>query len=454
MPLEREAPSALSTCCADPATLHDLDVLSTPVRQGSTVLGLVDRTRTRAGREALRRRLVTPTHSAEQILALQRAYRFLAADAATYRVLLDRVESDALERYLNSNWQLPSARPALSRFANRLWRPAWFRQYLGDVAEGQHRVVCLLNAAADFSGRLSAADSAVLRDLGVTIRTLLSSSEVDVLQHLGTRKSASHQLAFDELARGTAKSRLADIMGCLAMIEAMWSLGVTTAEHEWSYPVPGTRLRATGLCHPFLGRGAVPNDFELASSVRVCFVTGPNMAGKSTFLKAVAIALLLAHVGCGVPAISMEFPPVATIFSSVQIADNLTAGESFYLAEVRRIRALAEAIHDHGSAVAVLDEPFRGTNVHDAAEATLAVIARLVEHPAALVFVASHLAEIVPALANDPRVRLLQFSADMTTEQPAFDYRLRDGISVQRLGMTLLKREGVLDLLEQSSARA
>lgn len=99
----------------------------------------------------------------------------------------------------------------------------------------------------------------------------------------------------------------------------------------------------------------------------------------------------------------------------------------------------------------MLDEPFRGTNVHDAAEATLAVISRLVSHRAALVFVASHLAEIVPSIVDDPRVCLLQFSADVSAEQPVFDFKLRRGLSTQRLGMTLLKQEGVLDLLEPSS---
>jgi DNA mismatch repair ATPase MutS len=233
----------------------------------------------------------------------------------------------------------------------------------------------------------------------------------------------------------------------------MWSIGVATAENGWSYPTTGTRLQARGLVHPFLRGDGVSNDIDLNDAVRVCFVTGPNMAGKSTFLKAVAIALLLGHIGCGVPARSMEFRPVGTLFSSVQIADNLSAGESFYLAEVRRIRSLAAALREHGSLVAVIDEPFRGTNVHDAAEATLAVISRLLEHDGALVFVASHLAEIVPAFVNDRRVRLLHFAADVSSDEPAFDYRLREGISTQRLGMVLLKREGVLELLEPAEAR-
>lgn len=175
------------------------------------------------------------------------------------------------------------------------------------------------------------------------------------------------------------------------------------------------------------------------------------MAGKSTFLKAVGIAVLLAHAGCGVPATAMKFRMVGSLFSSVQITDNLSAGESFYLAEVRRIRSLAEALHDHRSALAILDEPFRGTNVHDAAEATLAVIARLVNHPSALIFVASHLAELVPAIIADPRVRLLHFSADISGERPRFHYLLRDAMSTQRLGMTLLRQERVLDLLEQAA---
>jgi DNA mismatch repair protein MutS len=418
------------------------------------LLGLVDRTRTRAGRDALRQRLVAPGESAEHILALQRAHQLLAADAASYRVTLDRVDSDSIERYLNSNWQLPSVRPALTRVVDGLWRRRWFRQYLREVEKGQFRIVSLLRAAADLSRALSIAEADVLRDSGATLAAHLSKPEAQTLIGLGTRRSTSAQVAFDQVARDAAKPLLLEIIGCVATIEAMWSLGVATAEHQWAYPHPGSQLRTTGLFHPFLGRGAVPNDLHLDDRTRVCFVTGPNMAGKSTFLKAVGVAVLLAHAGCGVPAVSMEFATVRTIFSSVQLVDNLSAGESFYLAEVRRIRSLAVAIHEHGSAVAVLDEPFRGTNVHDAAEATLAVISRLIAHPAALVFIASHLAEIVPSLVDDPRVCLLHFSADVTTERPLFDYQLRKGISDQRLGMTLLKQEGVLELLDRSPVEA
>ena len=104
--------------------------------------------------------------------------------------------------------------------------------------------------------------------------------------------------------------------------------------------------------------------------------------------------------------------------------------------------------------MAVVDEPFRGTNVHDAAEATLAVITRLAAHPGVLAFVASHVGEVVPAILEDRRIAFFSFEADVTGDQPRFDYRLREGVSHQRLGMTLLRQEGILDRLERSATSA
>ena len=430
----------------DAATLQDLEIVPMPTVRGTTLWSLVNRTRTRVGSEALRERLLNPPHTADEILALQRAHQVLAAESSAYRHTLDRAAADEVERYLNANWQLPRDMPPLIRLRK------WCRQYLEEVERGRTLVTSLLESAADLRGRLAETDAAILQEIGDEIGTLM---ERDAIQELrGVVSLRTSPFHFDQLARDSAKSSLTRLLQCVGRLEALWSVGVATSEHGWTYPRPSSRLRAVGLFHPFLGRDAISNDLHLDDHVRVCFVTGPNMAGKSTFLKATAIAVLLAHTGSGVPATSMEFVPVGTVFSSVQIVDNLSAGESFYLAEVRRIGALAVALADHGSAVAVVDEPFRGTNVHDAAEATLAVITRLAAHPAALVLVASHVGEVVPAILADPRIALFYFAADVTGDQPRFDYRLREGISEQRLGMTLLRNEGVLGLLEHCATLA
>jgi hypothetical protein len=76
----------------------------------------------------------------------------LAEDAASYRVTLDRMDSDSVERYLNSNWHLRSAGPALTRFVDVLWRPRWFRRYLREVDQAQFRIVSLLRAATIRAG--------------------------------------------------------------------------------------------------------------------------------------------------------------------------------------------------------------------------------------------------------------------------------------------------------------
>lgn len=415
-----------------------------PTVCGTTVWSLINRTRTRVGSEALRERLLNPPHTADDILALQRAHQALAAEAGAYRQTLDRAAADEVERYLNANWQLPRDMPPLIRFRR------WYGQYLRTVERGHTVVTWLLDSAADLRGRLALTDAAILRELGSEIGTLIDAAATQEIRDVLSQRTSAAIFSFDQLARESAKSNLTRLLRCVGRLEALWSVGVATSEHGWTYPRPSSRLRAVGLYHPFLGRSAISNDLHLDDQVRVCFVTGPNMAGKSTFLKATAVAVLLAHTGSGVPAASMEFVPVGTVFSHLQIVDNLNAGESFYLAEVRRIGALAMALTDYGSAVAIVDEPFRGTNVHDAAEATLAVITRLAAHPAALTFVASHVGEVVPTILADPRIAFFFFAADTTSDPPRFDYRLREGVSEQRLGMTLLRQEGVLERLECS----
>jgi DNA mismatch repair protein MutS len=435
----------------DADTLRDLDVISTSVPRGKTLLDLIDRTRTRSGREHLRRRLTMWTPSSSAIMALQGAHQQLAVDSATYRMILDRADPDGVERYVNSNWQHPDSKSRLTILVDGVWRPRWYRQYLREVGDGQRRVLALLRAVAELQTQLSATNAVALQQTATSMASSLARPETQSLLQLGRRQSAPALVAFDRLARGTGKSVLAEIIDLAGALEAMWSLGVATAENRWAYPRLGSRFSVRALVHPFLGERSVANDLTLDEPVRVCFVTGPNMAGKSTFLKAVAIAVLLAQAGCGVPASSMEFTTVGAIFSSVNIVDNVNAGESFYLAEVRRIAALARALHENGSAVAIVDEPFRGTNVHDAAEATLAIVTRLAAHPSALVFIASHIGEIVPSISDDPRIGLFNFAADLSGDRPRFDYRLREGVSTQRLGMVLLRQEGVLDLLDGSA---
>jgi DNA mismatch repair protein MutS len=427
----------------DSGTLRDLEILPTATTRGMTLWQLIDRTRSRAGRDALRHRFADVAQSEQDIIALQHAHQSIASCAASYRTVLDRSALDVVEEYLQGSWQLPAD---MGRF---IWRRRWHRDYLRDVALGQLRIRGLLVAAAELRQLLTTTDSAVLATLARQISNLLDTSLARDLLRLSSKESSRDRRAFDQVARDRGKAVISSLIECLGKVESLWSVATATLEHGWSYPRPAKRLAVCGLFHPFLGPLSARNDLEIARDVRVGFVTGPNMAGKTTFMKSVAVAVCLAHIGSGVPATSMEFPVVGTVFSSIDISDNLNAGESFYLAEVRRIRALAMALGVHRSGLAVIDEPFRGTNVHDATEATLAMLTRLAALPVGLVLVASHVSEVVSEIRDDPRILLIHFSADITDHGPRFDYKLREGVSTQRLGMTLLKQERVLELLER-----
>ncbi len=449
--LDREDVTNAEVMAVDSSTLRDLEVFSSFDAEGMTLFALLDRTRSWIGKESLRRRISTPVSGPARIVELQIAHQTLAGESDAVRAALNDAELDAVSAYLGSRWEPARSRSRVARAAEAVWMGMRENRFLRDAERGRDRVVALLTAAARLVDLLGAAPSELVRANAREIRATTESPTLARLRNPGPERStASAILAFDQVARGPGKPLLEHLLRQLAELEAMWSLGAATREHGWSYPIVSTgACSVRGLAHPFLGQRGIPNDITLDRVTRVCFLTGPNMAGKSTFLKAFALSTYLAHLGCGVPAIAMTFQPVRSLFSSVQISDSIAAGESFYLAEVRRIRALATLLGGLESVVAVIDEPFRGTNVHDATEASLALVKRLAAHPNALVLVASHIAELAPEIEGDSRVRLLHFAARMDGGNPAFDFVLREGVSTQRLGMALLRQEGVLDLLDR-----
>jgi DNA mismatch repair protein MutS len=248
------------------------------------------------------------------------------------------------------------------------------------------------------------------------------------------------------------RAELSEVLQLMGTVDAMLSIGIASKELGWSYPTFSDRLQIRGLWHPLIHGTGVRNDFAMGEPVRVCFVSGPNMSGKTTLLKAVGIATLLAQIGSGVPAESMSFEPFDALLSSIDITDNLGRGESFYLAEVRRLAGLANLVRAHPRTLALVDEPFRGTNTQDAIEGTTEIVSGLLSLPSALVVVASHLSQVMLAFEGHAGIHALHFAASVVAGEIAFDYEARPGVSTQRLGMMLLRKENVLELLKAAEA--
>jgi DNA mismatch repair ATPase MutS len=191
----------------------------------------------------------------------------------------------------------------------------------------------------------------------------------------------------------------------------------------------------------------VPNDLSLDRERSFLFLTGPNMAGKTTFMKALGSAVYLAHVGMSVPARRLVVGGLDTVTSSLHVEDNLERGHSFFYSEVRRVKEVAASLQAGRRQLVLFDELFKGTNVKDAIDGSSLVIEGLLRWSSSLFVLSSHLIELEESLAPHPRIRFFSFESAVEEGRPRFSYRLRPGVSRERLGMLILENEGIPALL-------
>lgn len=172
------------------------------------------------------------------------------------------------------------------------------------------------------------------------------------------------------------------------------------------------------------------------------------MAGKSTFIKAVGAAVFLAHCGMGIPAQSMRLSSFDGLLSNINIVDNLAKGESYFYNEVQRIKATVNKVKDGRKWLILIDELFKGTNVQDAMKCSTSVIEGLIRIKNSAFILSTHLYEIGNDLRQYNNISFQYFETEIKDDQLAFSYSLKEGISSDRLGYYILKKEGVVRLLE------
>jgi hypothetical protein len=244
----------------------------------------------------------------------------------------------------------------------------------------------------------------------------------------------------------------------LGELEALSSLACLAHDNPlWCFPAVDPELprvlRASGLGHPLLSdRVRVANDVEVGPAGTVLLVTGSNMSGKSTLLRAVGINVLLAEAGGPACARSLQLPPL-TVTTSMRIQDSLEDGVSFFMAELKRLKAIV----DEASAYAprtdrgllyLLDEILQGTNSVERHLAVSRVLGHLVA-AGAIGAVSTHdlaLAES-PDLANCCRTVHFRetLHSDSGGRQMTFDYRLRPGVATTTNALKLLAMVGLAE---------
>jgi DNA mismatch repair protein MutS len=256
--------------------------------------------------------------------------------------------------------------------------------------------------------------------------------------------------AFDALFRVSERQKVEQLLRHVYYLDVYMSVAHTARERKFVFPKALDKdlchLNIEQVYHPALDK-PVGNNISMNASKNVIFLTGANMAGKSTFLRSLSTALYVAHVGFPVAAQSMEFSVMDGLYTTINLPDNLGIGASHFYAEVLRVKKMATELSTGKSFFILFDELFRGTNVKDAHEATVAVLEGFATRRNSMFIVSSHIVEAGADLQEKSNIDYLYLPTRMNNHVPEYTYTLEKGITDDRHGMIIIRNEGILDIL-------
>jgi DNA mismatch repair ATPase MutS len=241
--------------------------------------------------------------------------------------------------------------------------------------------------------------------------------------------------------------RLPDAWAMIGQCEALAALAAFAFEHPGDcFPElaeSDTCFVATALGHPVIAEGrCIRNDVRLDGQLRLLMISGSNMAGKSTLLRAVGVNAVLALAGAPVRARSLRLSPLA-IGTAMRFRDSLEDGTSYFFAVLRRLRAVLDLLDQPLPLLFLLDEMLPGTNSHDRLVGAEAIMRRLLAggaiglattHDLELTRVVEHLA---PAAAN------IHFAETVEAGVLRFDYRIHPGVVQSSNALALMRSLGL-----------
>jgi DNA mismatch repair protein MutS len=236
------------------------------------------------------------------------------------------------------------------------------------------------------------------------------------------------------------------------ILDAYYSMASAMQHYEFTFPIwvdqTSPMIEFEDGAHPLVA-DAIGNQLSLTDSKRFLFLTGANMAGKSTFIKTVGILAYLAHIGMGVPAKKCKLTLLDGLITNLTTADNVLKGESYFFNEVKRIKQTLTQVMDGKKYLILIDEMFKGTNIIDAMKCSTKVIEGLQALQQSLCILSTHLYEISEPLKVYPHIQFCYFETSVINKALVFNYTLKEGVSQDRLGYLILEREGVVDLIER-----
>ncbi|MGL4582244.1 MAG: MutS-related protein [Flavobacterium sp.] len=229
-------------------------------------------------------------------------------------------------------------------------------------------------------------------------------------------------------------------------VEALNSLAnLSYNNRHYTFPVINEegKMSFKDLGHPLLNeKKRVCNNIEF-SSQRFVILTGSNMSGKSTFLRTIGVNLVLAGIGAPICASKASFFPLP-LFVSMRLTDSLDDSESYFYAEVKRLKMIIEQVREE-SCFVLLDEILRGTNSDDKQSGTIGVIHKLIREKTYGV-IATHDLEVCETTNKFPDILINKcFEVEIKEDDLHFDYKIRDGVCQNKNATFIMKKMQIID---------
>lgn len=433
----------------DKQTINDLELFEKNKEQKS-IISLFYFTKSFGGKERLKNMFCNPFTDINSIEKRVSDIRFFQVN--DFNIYIDKECLDFIEHYLKQR-DAPVKFSVFNSIINKLfYRKHPNEQFI--IQRGIRFLIYFLNQVYIFMKDLEGDNypEFILNCRKSIVGKIENTSLKAALSYKNRNSLFHHEYAkLDYFFRTTEINNVKELLDIIYEIDALKSVAFAAGKHGFGFPAfteESNHFNIQGIIHPLL-ENPVPNDFCFTDNKSICFLTGPNMAGKSTFLKSLGIAVYLAHLGFPVPAKFMETSLFNGLLTTINLPDNINKGYSHFYNEVLRVKFVAERINEAGNIFTVFDELFRGTNVKDAYDASLAVISAFSKLDKGIFAISTHIIEIAEKLNGNKSIFYKYFEANMVNEKPHYTYILNDGVTNERIGMYILKKEKVLETIEK-----
>jgi len=439
----------------DQQTIDDLNLFSKS--GGDSIYQIFNRTKTRGGAAILEGMFRFPLSDDAKINQRSKVIQYFASSGRSFPFSTDHF--DPVESYMRNTDTRTKLSAQDDSIAKKLSNLVALDAVTSGIYAGITSLIKLLKELHQFLNGLNMGDLDFYQHDKAELLNLLALPGIteSLVLPAGARLSSNEYMTYDEVFRFRHRDAVLRILDYVYGLDVYFSVANVAVERSFVFPkaLPKQQhvVKLEGVYHPQL-QNAVANSINITPDNNVIFLTGANMAGKSTFMKSLSISLFLAHMGFPVAAKYMEFSVLDGIYTTINLPDNLGMGASHFYVEVLRVKKIAQELKLGRNLFVLFDEMFRGTNVKDAAEATIAFTEAFAGKRNSMFVISTHIIEAGEVLEERcDNINFVYLPTRVEGNKPIYTYTLEQGLTADRHGMIIIRNEGILDILASGMER-